>query len=162
MKSFFSIILFVIITNVYSQTEFVKGYIVRSGGDTLRGFIHNSDNLWNSKSLVFKKSRKSKEEKISAGEISGFFIEASDELFIKRVVEIDKKPIDLNRLDNNATIKTETDTVFLRLLVSGKMNLYGYYDFKRHFFVEKDNHMEELIFIKYYTFNPIRVTASGL
>ena len=129
--------------------EYIKGYVV-TGGDTLRGYLGNTSDPWNCKALIFKKSRRGNEKsRFTLKDVSSFYFESSDELFVKKPADIDKSPAELSQLQEFPRIMIQRDTVFLQKLVGGELNLFLYYDFKRHFFVEKQNELTELLLIKY-------------
>lgn len=140
----------ILTTSIFAQgDEFVKGYLLK-GKDTLRGYIFNAKNPWNSKSFAFKKSLSSKETiKLRKEDVSQFYYEASDELFVKKIADVDKTPYETLQLQETPNTAFQRDTIFLQKLVGGELNLYFYYDFKRHFFIEKQNEVAELVLIKF-------------
>lgn len=146
-----SILLLFVLQVSGQSVDFLKGYLVK-GPDTLRGFVRREKNPWNEKQILFKPSRYKKTKTFQASEISAFFIESTDEIFVRRAVSVDRTPLKMKTLDKKPTPKMEADTVFLRKLVGGSLGLHYYHDVKNHFFIENDQGLEELLFIKYIPF----------
>ena len=144
------ILLSLIAFQVQSQSiDFLKGYLVK-GGDTLKGLIRREKDPWNENQLQFKPTWRNKGRRIfAANEISAFFIEPTDEIFVRRIVEVERTPLKMKTLENKPKPKMEIDTVFLRKLVDGSIGLFYYNDTKKHFFVEHEARLEELLLIKY-------------
>ncbi|HZY83128.1 MAG TPA: outer membrane beta-barrel protein [Cyclobacteriaceae bacterium] len=150
-KLFFAIPLFFIVNFTLGQSM-VPGYIVTTKGDTLKGFILDRNNKWSGNSVSFSSSATGSTETYQLGNITTMYLQPYNAMYHARVVEIDKKPIDMNRIEHDAQRRIVTDTVLLELIARGKITLYNYLDenAKRHFFVQKDGgKIEELPYVRY-------------
>lgn len=157
------ILSFLFTLNSYAQSyDFVKGYLIKET-DTLKGFINSGKDPWNEKKFLLKRDLKSKEVKTyPSTEISGFFFEPTDEHFTRHTVEVDKKQVEIPKLDNFPDRVPKVETVFLQYLVIGVIDLYYYRDFKKHFFIESNGKIEELSYIKYSTYSNETKTVTTL
>jgi len=96
----------------YSQESFVKGYIVRNSGDTIRGFIKRDMDISLAKGVYFKSEMYQKQSQFqTAKEISAFAFEKGN--IYHSLTYSD--PLD------NGSQKTE----FAKFLVDGKVSLYA-------------------------------------
>jgi hypothetical protein len=156
MKSFHSLGIIILLlsshSNVFSQNFFVAGFIVTTQGDTLKGLVNSKDYGSTLKVVKYKAHADSEPRSFSAKNISAFYIEPYDELYFSRIASIDKKPIETAKLEkDDRNPKFVIDTVFLKQIARGKVNLYTYQDdIKKHFFIEKAGELKELLLIKYY------------
>jgi len=84
--------------------------------------------------------------------IQGFGID-NKESYVRRTGNVNIAPIKLNDLLYSREPIWEKRTIFLRVLTSGRANLYSLYDGvgKQHYFIQKDDlPIEELIYTKYF------------
>jgi hypothetical protein len=66
--------------------------------------------------------------------------------FVARTVMINRSSVDLNNLESSGIATMEESRIFLEVILQGKLSLLSYNDDNsEHFFIEKDNHTEELI-----------------
>lgn len=134
----------------FAQT-LAEGYIVKNSGDTLRGFIRERVD-WFQPYIDFAKTESSELVGVPLYDIKAFYLKKYDAYYYGRILEIDKKPVDVANLERLPARKMVKDTIALRLLVKGAVNFYDYTDenFKQHFFVQKNNgDVEELAYVRY-------------
>jgi hypothetical protein len=139
---------------VFSQT-LAEGYVVKTSGDTLRGFIRDRVE-WFQPYIDFATAQSSGSERIPLSSINVFYLKKYDTYYYGRILEIDKKPVATSQLENAPGRAMVQDTIALRLLVKGTVNFYDYTDenFKQHFFVQKNNgNIEELAYVRYMARN---------
>lgn len=132
----------------FSQTSFQKGYLVVNN-DTLRGYV--DEKIPKNTVVKFKATENGEITSYSLSTIGAFgFTDASEEFVLKKV-DIDKKPIAVNALENTITKRIVNETVFLKYLVKGKADLLSYRDenSKQHFFYQKNGETMELNFVRY-------------
>jgi hypothetical protein len=142
-------LLLIIVSKGFGQTPFSRGYYVLNG-DTLRGYVEERESYFKS-ALKFKQEVDSEPKSYEVGKISSIYLSDFDQLYIKQNVSIDKKPIDVSQLEENISKKIVNETVFLRFLVIGKVDLLRYKDEdnKVHFFYQKLGEVKELNFVRY-------------
>jgi hypothetical protein len=135
--------------NIYCQTPFTKGYYVVNG-DTLQGYVEERESYL-SEIVQFKKELNSEPSSVKIENVSTIYLFEFDQLYVKRVVEVDKKPLETHHLEETITKKLVTETAFLRYLVKGSVDLLRYKDsdFRVHFFYQKDQEIKELSIVKY-------------
>jgi hypothetical protein len=138
----------------FGQANFSEGYVVLANNDTVRGYIKDQFSYRGAKSISFKKENNdTKELSYSIEDILSFCLSQANEIYISEEVEIDKKPIETSRLENNWTRKIERERILLKVLVRGKADLYQYVDenYKEHFFFKKEGSITELAYIRFIT-----------
>lgn len=108
------------IFNVYSQSNYKKGYVITLNNDTIFGLIDFRTDIMNSQFCKFKPDTTDSEVIYRPGEIESYRILNEGKYYVSRTVEIEN-------------VKR---TVFLEFLVQGLLNLYyfpeeyGYYFFE--------------------------------
>jgi len=135
-----------------AQSNYLPGYIIKSEGETVRGFIDFQEWRINPKKIRFKTNESEKSTVMTAETMKGFGID-NKESYVLRAVDVNIAPIKLTALTTSREPIFEKKTVFLRVLVDGKANLYFLYDAvgKEHYFIEKnDLPAEELIYTEYF------------
>lgn len=144
-------LLFMCIPCKGQRAGFVEGYIVQNQGDTLTGYIGNWYKERTPNKIKFKKNLEDKHMYLYPLSIKSFFVD--DEFYESRVLIVDKSPyarneLYLNQIPFSKERELIMDTVFLNVLVRGKIDLLYLYDEenKPHFFVESDDiAIDELI-----------------
>lgn len=137
--------------NLFGQGIRVPGYVVKASGDTLRGFIIDRRDNWHVAEVEFASSESSPTEKYPVPSMKGFYLEPYRVFYKSAVTEIDIKPVDLDHLEPDGTRNLVMDTLLLERIATGPINLYRYEGKrnKRHFFVEKDDALTELPFVRF-------------
>ena len=137
----------------FGQQNFVEGYVLTSTRDTLSGFISDKATEQRVADIRFKKNLTDTQViRYTPAEVSGFYLQNTNEFFLSQSVDIDKKPVRLGELEPDGNQRIFKETVFLKLLVKGKANLFFYQDEngKSHYFIQKDNaDIKELGLVKY-------------
>ncbi|NOS91822.1 MAG: outer membrane beta-barrel protein [Cyclobacteriaceae bacterium] len=136
-----------------SQVSFAKGYYV-TGSDTLKGFVEERAS-YSGKSFKFKKFINDDAIIIDREKITSIYLIESNEEYIQRLVDIDEKPVDTDKLDRTISKKIVTESVFLRYIVKGSISLLKYRDSnaKIHFFYQRADEVKELNFVRYQNEN---------
>ena len=128
----------------FSQKNFINGYVIDLQKDTIFGQINYQDKLITPQFIEFKKGEQT--TKYYPNEILGFgFDIIPKEFFTSEIVKIDKSPYELFALQvpdpvENRESFIKTDTIFLKVLVKGNLDLYYHKDEdnKPHFFIKRD------------------------
>jgi hypothetical protein len=156
MKRIVLIILLFSYSTMFSQIEYLNGYVIK-GNDTINGYLKNEP----LKSLHYKISLKTSLESTTErvylpGDIDEFYIEnfgrfRSKHFNVRYVSDIMKSQ------DNNPIEKEEFkgEDIFAKVLAMGKANLYLFIDQHavNHYFIEKDT-IYELYVKKKFTVMP--------
>jgi len=151
-KSLFLAFLCLFSLNLTAQENFITGFVVSLNGDTVKGLIDFRDWKENPKKVVFKKDFYSAPTTYLPQDIAlfGAITQLRTEKYKSASVNIDTSSNDINKLDYNRLFNDKRADLFLRLIYKGKFNLYQYKDIKLHYFIEKDQRIEELKSKSYY------------
>ena len=127
-KILITTLFFLILSNIcFGQKNWKAGYIIKSSGDTIYGFIDNRDSKSNSKNCYFRKEEKGETHVFNPLELSGYrFIDGK--FFISKSI---------NGFEAGKPI-------FLEFLINGKVNVYHFRDERDRYYLEKDSKMFEL------------------
>lgn len=153
MKKYYFFALMLLPMFSFAQSNYKNGYVVTLKGDTLRGQVNYQEWGQNPKIIDFKTSSNAKVQQLGFDKINGFGIDGL-ELYQKYVVNASLDATDLAHASiNGADTISKTDTVFLRVLQTGKnVTLYEYNDEIKERFYVKDNTMavpQELVYRVY-------------
>lgn len=131
-------------TYAQADLDLEPGYIVTTSGDTTRGLIDNMQWQRAPKRVRFAEDETTSPKTLGVEDIAGFGV--GDYVFERHVVNVDQRPVTLEREDPFSDI-TKRDTLFLQQLVNGSLKLYETNTNRQHFFVEgEEGELEELIF----------------
>lgn len=133
----------------FAQNKFEQGYYIDNSGVKTECFIKNYDWKNNPISIETKNSSDDKTKTKTLEEIKEFGI-FNKSKFIKATVKIDESSANKNTLTNSANPTFITKTVFLKVLVEGKSNLYYFENenYERFFYTVNDK-IEQLIYKQY-------------
>lgn len=118
----------------FSQRNMQPGYIVTASGDSLSGNVNYLNWTINPREILFAGSDGS-EKVFSVAEISRLGIIGKD-YYTKAIVTRSTKPIDIPILTKESVEVLITDTVLLRNLATGPLNLFELKDFKDHYYLQ--------------------------
>lgn len=153
-KQLFSLLLFIIGLNSYSQITFEEGYFINNSGQKITCLIKNVD--WkNTPTQIEYKLQENDEAQLKSIETLNEFGINGISKYIKAKVEIDRSSKNINRLSQNRNPIFSEENLFLKVLVEGQANLYEYNDgnLLRYFYSLKDSEIKQLIYKKYKTVN---------
>lgn len=153
-KQLFSLLLFIIGLNSYSQIIFEEGYFINNSGQKTTCLIKNVD--WkNTPTQIEYKLQENDEAQLKSIETLDEFGINGISKYIKAKVEIDRSSKNINRLSQNRNPIFSEENLFLKVLVEGQANLYEYNDgnLLRYFYSLKDSEIKQLIYKKYKTVN---------
>lgn len=147
-----SMILFIAFNSfmIIAQKNYVKGYIVKPGNDTITGYINYLGWEVNPDYILFKENLNSIPVKYFPFQLEQFSV--NNEYYYSKIISYNISPGDINKLQNSPKPLLKRDTLFLQLYLDGVAKLYYYKDnnLNNHFFIEMDTIFEELIYLKYY------------
>jgi hypothetical protein len=150
-KLLFAQLFLFVFTRAVCQDKFFKSSIVLKDGTIEKGYISN---LYDSKTIKFRKNSKSKEVIYTPYQLKGFLLE--NNLYATKIVKINHYKYGESNLGTvgevPATLNIDrergqtTDTVFCQKVISGPLNLYKlrYTNDATYLLVEKDSILREL------------------
>lgn len=116
------LLLLFILGSTNAQQNYLKGYVLNTLKDTVKGFINYHEWEKNPEKIKFKSSMEGKPETFRPLQILEFGV--SDEIYVTAIVHSENSPHITNELDYDSRLKLKTDTVFLQSLVRGPKSLY--------------------------------------
>lgn len=145
------LIAFAIITaNCYAQINFEKGYYITNSNQRIECFIKNVDWRSNPTSFQYKQTQNSGIRSANILTIKEFGI-YSESKFIRSKVFIDRSDEYVNHMSKEKRAILKEETLFLKVLIEGKANLYFYQDnnLKRFFYNVDNSKIKQLIYKVY-------------
>ncbi|WP_196890335.1 tRNA modification GTPase [Aureivirga marina] len=139
MKLKLLLALFICTINMYGQITFKKGYFINNNGEKKECLIKDVD--WKNSPINFE-YKFTKKGKINTQSIENVKEFGGKDLSTCRrfEVEIDKSSDNLSYLDHKRNPRFHKETLFLKLIVEGKANLYVYTETGLvRFFIEKED-----------------------
>lgn len=131
---------------MFSQENFIPGYIIQQNGDTVKGFIESLNLEQNPNQISFKETKTSNIKKYKPLEIIAFSI--ADETYKSAIVKVDQSNIRYG-ISSDPTFEFRTDTTFVLTIIQGPKSLYYYCDKNRqHNFYIYNNSQYELLEFK--------------
>jgi hypothetical protein len=104
----------------FGQGDYRQGYIIKSNGDSISGYVGYRGKKANYKNCLFKESKKGEKIRYSPSELKAYGI-TDDRRFESKRVEIDSGRIELR---------------FIEIIIKGAVSLYSY---KNTYYVERDS-----------------------
>ncbi|MDN3691937.1 hypothetical protein QWZ06_06570 [Chryseobacterium tructae] len=138
MKNLFYAALFLFPTLLYSQINFEQGYIINENGEKINALIKNND--WNSNPSViqYKLNSDDKINQLQTRNLKEFSV--GNVKYLRAKVMIDRSSYNLQNLSETKTLKNNEETLLLKSLVEGKVNLYKYNEGDvTRFFYKREN-----------------------
>ncbi|RCS26754.1 PorT family protein [Polaribacter sp. WD7] len=164
MKKIFiiSFFLFLSLTNT-AQIKFEKGYFIKNNKEKVECLIKNIGWRYTPTQIDYKLASDTEIKTMKLTNIVEFGI-YDDSKFIKRTVDIDRSSSDVDVFDEDRNPNFKTETIFLKLLLKGDINLYQYTnkDLFRFFYEKKaTKEIKQLVYKQYYGYkyvdgNPVR------
>lgn len=132
-----------------AQVKFENGFYVDNSGIKYNVLIQNSDPKDNPTSIKFKNNPDSEVKTVPIDKVQEF--QVSDNYFIRAEVNIDRTPGDLRSLSNDPAPKFTKETLFLKMLLDGKADLFIYTDgsLRRYFYRLDEGAIEQLVYLSY-------------
>ena len=142
----------IISLHCYSQISFEKGYYIDNDLQKISCLIKNNDWKNNPTEFEYKLSENSESKKADIKLIKEFGVNNISK-YIRANVKIDISSNLIAQLSNEKKPLFKQKTVFLKVLVEGKSNLYEYVEgnLRKYFYRKEDLKIEQLIFKKYRT-----------
>ncbi len=156
---FLTVALFLSMSCVFSQTNFVVGSVVTIQGDTLKGYINNREWDISPTTIEFRREGNESVQVYTIKDIISFDVNSIKYLVAE--VDIETSPYLIGRMDTIAVFSTAKAKVFLKQLVSGPKSLYRYAEKNDHpfFYINNDGQFELLKHKRYFRYQ--LVTTHG-
>lgn len=149
MKKIFPLAIFWFCLTSQAQVQFENGYYIDNSGVKHNVLIQNTDPKNNPTLIRYKNNSNSKVRTVTIEDIQEYKV--SNDYFIRSTVNLDRTKDDIKSLKTipNPTFKRET--IFLKMLVDGKADLFIYIDgtLKRYFYRIDQSNIEQLVYMKY-------------
>ena len=131
-----------------AQENFNKGYIVSHNKDTIHGLIDYRNWKTNPEYIKFKNNNGEQEKALRPNDILEFSV--LDESYISAKVNVGIRSDNIGYLDQNSTLDSYSDTVFLQTLYKGEKSLFLYHNKGiDHFYILTEKGFDLLIYKKY-------------
>lgn len=140
----------------FAQINYESGYYVDNNGQKHEVLIRNADWRENPDSFEFKTSKDGKSQTADIDTVREFGVDAFS-VYRRFTVDIDQSSENRNDLSRQRAAEMVEETVFLKLLLEGKANLYQYVgEANRFFYSVNDGPVSQLIFKKFQSGNTVR------
>lgn len=145
------------VSNIYSQISFKKGYFINNEGERIECEIKDLGWRNNPVQIKYRMSEGSKEEIEGIGTIQEFGIYDLNK-YKRFTVLIDRSSDVLKTMGDGRAPEFNEETLFLKVLIEGKANLYYYENgsLKRFFFDTQNIGIEQLIYKRYFSYKDIK------
>ena len=161
MKSF--LLIACLFTAIYTQAQitYQQGYIVNNQGKKTECLIKNV--AWKNNPTRFDYKISESSEAITANLQDVVEFSVADAYKFRRfTLDIDRASEDVNHMSDFREPDWKKETLFLRVLVEGKLNLYQYEDDKivKYFYSEGSNNAVQLLYKQYKVNGGIKENAA--
>lgn len=165
MKRFLVGLLLALPALSFAQSNFQKGYVVTNTGDTLKGYINYREQSLSPVSIEFRTAPDGSTQLFTLKNCSAYTVDGmeSNERFL---VNISMDKSDISRLSVGPDTTSRRDSVFLKVLQSGKnISMYSYVDdVKVRFYIREKGVQEPYELIRHLYMledNPRMVAATN-
>lgn len=153
MKFLFAAIVACLSYPSYAQKSVINGYVVKLNGDTTKGYIDYKN--WNKTpySVSFYQTLGGQKQVLDTLTIKAFGVknEKYNDTYIAQTIDIENSEQNISRmgLDPNPTFLKKT--IFLQKILNGSVSILKHTDSnaRAHYFIAKDQKIQELISKKY-------------
>ncbi|GLB53667.1 hypothetical protein NBRC110019_27080 [Neptunitalea chrysea] len=156
-----TVLYIIYIQPINAQTKFKNGYIIKTNGEKVNCLIKNND--WNFNPTTFKYKLSENSETLTGDlqAIQEFADDANTFKYIKATVNIDHSSDIIASYSKQRNPEFKSETVFLKELLSGKVNLYVFKQAdKTRYFYKFSNSSEAPIALVFKNFMTTTLKAS--
>jgi len=136
-------------SNSFSQENYIDGYVIKIDGDTLKGYVDYRDWQINPDNISFKKELSDQKLNYTPIDIQGFGVDG--EKYESAIAQTEISPSSINNITKDTELNIVIDTSFLRTIIQGEKSLY----YKKtnfgndQFYVKMDGKFELLTYKRY-------------
>lgn len=147
-KLFLPTILFWCLTS-YAQVKFESGYYIDNSGNKHDVLIQNSDPKDSPTAIKFKNNINSEVINSDINQVQEY--QVGNAYYVRAEVNIDRTLDDIRSLTNNPNPQYTKETLFLKVLLDGKADLFLYTSgtLRRYFYRIDQNDIEQLVYHSY-------------
>lgn len=147
--TYLTLALSVLSLGAFAQIKFEPGYLIGSDGQRIECEIRNVD--WSNNPTSFEYRMAGGETRQGTLETVTEFGITGDATFKRFSVDMDRSSDVVNKLSSERNPEFKNETLFLRLLVKGKAELFEYIDsgLKRYFYAMAGNPPSQLVYKRY-------------
>ncbi len=150
MKKIYFFCLLAVTQFAVAQIKFENAYLIDQTGNKKDVLIRNGDWLENPVTIQVKDSEATKEYSLGLNEVQEFGFQDGT-VFRRFTVDISNYEKDLGKIDQNPDFSFQKQTVFLKQLSEGKLNLYSYYKgTPKYFYAAPGEQPKQLLYRRYY------------
>ncbi len=150
MKNILTTSFILIVTSLFAQVSYEKGYFINHQNEKTDCFIKNVDWKENPKAFFYKLTKNGNSNKIDISRVKEFQINGISK-YKRANVKIDMsstnvRSANLDNLSFNKELENEEKRLFLKVLVEGKASLYFFKkaSVERFFYKNNDNEIKQL------------------
>ena len=134
---------------VFAQENYVPGYVIRSTGDSINGFVDYQNWINNPLKISFKKKMNEPSENLTP--VNTIEVSVEGEKYRGAIVQAESGPWKTEELNYSKELIYRTDTIFLQLLIDGSKSLFFNKDMngKTQLYIHKNTGYELLTYKKY-------------
>lgn len=135
---------------VFSQKNYVQGYIIKNNSDTVSGFIDYKNWGKNPDKINFKRTINGFLESVYPSDILEFGVQ--NEVYVSGIIETEVTSIvQIDQFSTESKMEKKIDTAFLQVLVRGEKSLFLYNnsDGRKNYYIEKPEGFELLFYKKH-------------
>jgi len=144
------VIIFLCISHSFAQSDFENGYFINNSGERIDCLIKNEDWIKNPTQFEYKLSENAEFKIGKLSDVKAFAV-GKNFKYEKASVGIDRNILDEK---SNDGFNYQQDTLFLKVLVEGNINLYHLEEEKLNiFFIEKNDSIVQLKHKSYFNEN---------
>lgn len=148
-----NIILFSFISltsQLFAQIQFEKGYFIDNDNQKIECLIQNSDWKNNPSEFKYKISETHSSQNANILIVKEFAVPGSFR-YVRYILEVDRSSDNIDEIDMNKNPEWSTDTLFLKIIVTGTASLFSYEreNFRRFFYETDNSTIKQLVYKRY-------------
>lgn len=152
MRLLYIVLFLALPTALFAQSNYHEGYVIKTNGDTLKGFINYHEWVRSPNSIDFKINKKDSHAlKFDPHTIKGFQINGL-EIYVTYMGPISTDRTKFPELPSGLDTSKKLDTIFLKQIAGGKhLTLFSHQDdIKIRYFIAENGQPIELRYFQYY------------
>ncbi|GAA3605974.1 tRNA modification GTPase [Flavivirga amylovorans] len=155
-KQLFLLVISVLSINIHSQITFEKGYYINNSDQKIECLIKNKESRNTPTTFDYKLSEEREEKVLTVNDVKEFGI-YNIVKYIRFEGKIDKSSMVMSSMSNTKNPEFQKETLFLKVLIEGKANLYSYEEpnLLKFFYKNENSKISQLVFKNYMPVNDV-------